>query len=99
MWVIPSDLTSAIDAVTKGFAGESDYTPGASSQGAILKEGEQAITDTLRSTALPDLDSALADAKDEAGRATTEATESGTRSGHSFDPGAEAGQRPNLPGE
>ena len=99
VWVIPSDLTSAIDAVTKGFAGESDYTPGASSQGAILKEGEQAITDTLRSTALPDLDSALADAKDEAGRATTEATESGTRSGHSFDPGAEAGQRPNLPGE
>ncbi len=109
--MIPSDLTSALNAVTKGFT-----TPGndpfdvfddedaaeAPKSGATkvrfpekVKEG---IADTLAATALPDIDQALADAKGEADKATDEVADSGTQSGRRFSPDAEAGQRPNLPG-
>ncbi|MCF2706186.1 SPFH/Band 7/PHB domain protein [Arcanobacterium haemolyticum] len=93
VWVIPSDLTSAIDAVRRGFGGESDFKE------SDLLSGEPEISDALSATKLPDLDSALADAKGEAGRAADDATKSGTRSGHDFDFRAELGQRPNQPGE
>ena len=104
LWMIPSDLTSALNAVSKGFTGAGDDSDddaaSASTDSAhrvrFPDKGE--IADTLAATALPDIDKALADAKGEASKATDVASESGTQSGRRVNPGAEAGQRPNLPG-
>ena len=102
LWMIPSDLTSALNAVSKGFTSPGDEpdedtkTPGGANKVRFPDKGE--IADTLAATSLPDIDKALADAKGEADKATDVASESGTQSGHRFNPDAEAGQRPNLPG-
>ncbi len=88
VWVIPSDLTSALDAVRRGFGGEGEEAPGG------IFENTPEIADALSATNLPDLDSALATAKGEAGRAAEDATRSGTASGRPFDPAAEVGQAP-----
>ncbi len=102
LWMIPSDLTSALDAVTKGFSQPLDpaevepNTAPAESRVRFPEKGD--IADALASTNLPDIDQALADAKGEANKATDVAAESGQHSGRRFDRGAEAGQRPDLPG-
>ncbi|MFN8047009.1 MAG: SPFH domain-containing protein [Ancrocorticia sp.] len=113
LWMIPSDLTSALNAVTKGFTtpgndpfdafDDEDDAAEAAESGATKvrfpKKEKEGIADTLAATALPDIDQALADAKGEADKATDEVADSGTQSGRRFSPDAEAGQRPNLPGE
>ncbi len=104
LWMIPSDLTSALNAVSKGFAGSGDEpdtdseTPSTDGAHKVRFPDKGEIADTLAATALPDIDKALADAKGEADKATDVASESGTQSGRRFNPDAEAGQRPNLPG-
>ena len=102
LWMIPSDLTSALDAVTNGFSQPLDpaevepNTAPAESRVRFPEKGD--IADALAATNLPDIDQALADAKGEANKATDVAAESGQHSGRRFDRGAEAGQRPDLPG-
>ena len=102
LWMIPSDLTSALDAVTKGFSQPLDpaevepNTAPSESRVRFPEKGD--IADALAATNLPDIDQALADAKGEANKATDVAAESGQHSGRRFDRGAEAGQRPDLPG-
>lgn len=91
VWVIPSELTAAMNSISSGFSG-----PSRDASESTGLEAETALTDTLAATSLPDLESALAAAKDEAGRAASETTGSGTQ-GQPFDPDAEAGQRPNNP--
>ncbi|MGO1592293.1 MAG: SPFH domain-containing protein [Ancrocorticia sp.] len=102
LWMIPSDLTSALDAVSKGFSqpGDSDDEEPANStpkESRVRFPEKGEIAEALAATSLPDIDQALTDAKGEASKATDVATESGTQSGRHFDPGAESGQRPNLP--
>lgn len=92
LWIVPTELTAALDAVTKGFAGntpddgpiEVDYTG----------FGDDEMAESLAKTSLQDIDEALADAKGEASKATEVAEESGTRSGAPFDPTASRGQEP-----
>jgi hypothetical protein len=87
--LIPSELTAAMNAISDGFEGPAHQPRGGHS--------ETELTDTLAATSLPDLETALAAAKDEAGKASSQTAESGTQSGLPFDPQAEVGQRPNQP--
>ncbi|MCI1675559.1 MAG: SPFH/Band 7/PHB domain protein [Ancrocorticia sp.] len=89
VWLIPSELTAAMNAISDGFEGPAHQPRGGHS--------ETELTDTLAATSLPDLETALAAAKDEAGKASSQTAESGTQSGLPFDPQAEVGQRPNQP--
>ncbi len=89
VWVIPSELTAAMNSISGGFNGPARDTS--------ASDGGTALTDTLAATTLPDIESALAAAKDEAGRAAAESSAIGTESGRPFDPEAEVGQRPNFP--
>lgn len=92
LWIVPTELTAALDAVTKGFTGNTG------DQGPIEVDysgfGDDEIADSLAQTSLQDIDEALADAKGEATKATEVAEESGTRSGAPFDPSASHGQEP-----
>ncbi len=112
LWMIPSDLTSALNAVTKGFTtpgndpfdvfGAEDEEAEVSESGATKvrfpEKEKEGIADTLAATALPDIDEGRADAKSEADKATDGVADSGTQSGRRFSPEAEAGQRPDIPG-
>ncbi|MDP9799953.1 regulator of protease activity HflC (stomatin/prohibitin superfamily) [Arcanobacterium wilhelmae] len=91
LWIVPTELTAALDSVSKGFAGFGEA--GAS---ADLRDGE-GLSDTLGATALQDIDEALADARSQASKASNEAEASGTASGSPFDPDAALGQAPNDP--
>lgn len=90
LWIVPTELTAALDAVTKGFAGK---TP--NEEIKVDFGDEEEISDSLAHTVLPDIDEALANAKGAADRATSEAEESGTRSGTVVDPEDLLGQQPN----
>ncbi|XCB29926.1 SPFH domain-containing protein [Arcanobacterium hippocoleae] len=91
LWIVPTELTAALDSVTKGFAGK---TPEEDIK-VDFSGGEESISATLANTVLPDINEALANAKGEADRATSEAEESGTRSGKSVNPEDLLGQQPN----
>lgn len=99
LWIVPTELTAALDAVTKGFGGASDDSAPVSVDFSGLNEQEGGIADSLAQTSLQDIDAALADAKGEATRATEVAEESGTRSGRPADLAAERGQAPYQPEE
>lgn len=99
LWIVPTELTAALDAVTKGFGGASDDSAPVSVDFSGLNEQEGGIADSLAQTSLQDIDAALADAKGEATRATEVAEESGTRSGRPADIAAEIGQAPYQPEE
>lgn len=99
LWIVPTELTAALDAVTKGFGGASDDSAPVSVDFSGLNEQEDGIADSLAQTSLQDIDAALADAKGEATRATEVAEESGTRSGRPADLAAEIGQAPYQPEE
>lgn len=99
LWIVPTELTAALDAVTKGFGGASDDSAPVSVDFSGLNEQEGGIADSLAQTSLQDIDAALADAKGEATRATEVAEESGTRSGRPADLAAEIGQAPYQPEE
>ncbi len=96
LWIVPTELTAALDAVTKGFTGAGDdLSPTLTT--THVDFGDDEIADSLANTSLQDIDEALADAKGEANRATSVAEESGTRSGAPFDPTQSLGQEPNKP--
>ncbi|VEI12355.1 SPFH domain-containing protein [Trueperella bialowiezensis] len=99
LWIVPTELTAALDAVTAGFTGKKkdggdlDDTPI-----KVNLEGlDDGIADSLASTSLPDVDEALASARGEATRASSEAEESGTHSGKPFNPSQSVGQDPDQP--
>lgn len=96
LWIVPTELTAALNAISRGFGGETD--PGDDNP-KVDFDGDGGIASALASTALPDIDDALADAKGAADVATGEVEESGRQSGRPFDPQAEVGQRPNLPAD
>lgn len=90
LWIVPTELTAALDAVSKGFTGKApneDIT--------VDFGGDSEISDTLANTVLPDIDEALANARGEADRATSEAEGSGTNSGKPVNPDDLLGQQPN----
>lgn len=96
LWIIPTELTAALDAVTKGFTGQTgddDEAP----TGSQVQFDDEDIAETLQQTNLQDIDTALADARGEASRASDEAEASGTQSGEPFDPSRSAGQEPTIP--
>lgn len=90
LWIVPTELTAALDAVSKGFTGKAP-----NEEIAVDFGSEEEISDTLANTVLPDIDEALASARGEADRATNEAEESGTRSGKPVNPDDLLGQQPN----
>ena len=96
LWIVPTELTAALNAISRGFGGETD--PGDDNP-KVDFDGDGGIASALASAALPDIDDALAGAKGAADVATGEVEESGRQSGRPFDPQAEVGQRPNLPAD
>lgn len=88
VWVIPGELTTALQGIARGFgivpASDEGAGPGGGRAAADL--GQSALTDPAE---------ALAEARRQAAEATRDATTAGERSGRPFDPAAEAGQRPD----
>lgn len=96
-FVIPTELTAALDSIAKGFAPSSpDGQPGGDEPTTTVDFGGLSgeLAEGLRETTLQDPDEALAEARGEAQRATSEATSAGERSGAPFSGSAERGQRP-----
>jgi regulator of protease activity HflC (stomatin/prohibitin superfamily) len=100
LWVIPTEFTTALNGISKGFGGL-----GASGDGGTdLDSGEhptvdfgdygQGLSKHLQEATLQDPDEALAQARGEAQRATSEASYAGERSGVPFSRSAETGQQP-----
>ena len=75
LWIVPTELTAALNAVTKGFAGVSDTKAGEVSPSSNSGAADD-IADALAQTTLEDVDQALAYARGEATKATSEAEES-----------------------
>ncbi|MFH5822683.1 SPFH domain-containing protein [Georgenia sp. AZ-5] len=98
MWVIPTEFTAALGAITSAFGGDGRMGDGGNGGdgGSPVDFGPQgsALAEGLRDTNLQDPDEALAEARSSAQRATSEATTAGTASGMPFSPTAEQGQRP-----
>ncbi|WP_341360765.1 SPFH domain-containing protein [Georgenia sp. M64] len=102
LWVIPTELTAALNGITKGFGGVG--TGGPDGDDGDLDDGDHPTVDfgtygsgmakELGETTLQDPDEALAQARGEAARATSEATTAGERSGSPFSRSAERGQAP-----
>lgn len=102
MWIIPTELTEALNSVTAGFGGtpsgptvptgDSDDTPAVD-----FGENDDTVATALRETTLPDIDDALAAAKGEAAKATDEASEAGEQSGRRVRKDDLSGQEPNAP--
>ncbi|AZQ76402.1 SPFH/Band 7/PHB domain protein [Flaviflexus ciconiae] len=102
MWIIPTELTEALNSVTQGFGGKPNGpTVDTDDNGYQPKvdfgEDEDDVADALRNTALPDIDDALAAAKGEAARATDEASEAGETSGRRARRDDLKGQDPDRP--
>ncbi len=93
LWILPTELTAALQAVSRGFGGDSD----GEGPGHVDADGAADIAESLAETALPDIDKALADAKGAVSKAADEADASVIAAGEPFNPASEAGQRPNLP--
>ncbi|MGB4634389.1 MAG: SPFH/Band 7/PHB domain protein [Actinomycetaceae bacterium] len=94
LWIVPTEMTAALESITKGFAGKTDDSEPVSVDYSGMEE--DGIAASLAHTSLQDVDEALADAKGEATRATEVAEGSGTRSGKPFDRKAELGQAPSV---
>ena len=102
LWIVPTELTAAMDAITKGFSkggsasvfgGDGDEP--SSGAASVDFEGVEAnISDSLAQTSLEDVDAALANARGEADRATNEADHAGTASGTPAAPEDLLGQQP-----
>ncbi|MDD9205722.1 SPFH/Band 7/PHB domain protein [Georgenia sp. 10Sc9-8] len=101
-FVIPTEFTAALDGISKGFGGpprggggsDDDDGGGESPEVDFGPYGGE-LASGLRDTALQDPSEALAEARNEAERATSEATTAGERSGSPFSRSAERGQRPS----
>ncbi|MEN0129498.1 MAG: SPFH domain-containing protein [Brevundimonas sp.] len=94
MWFLPSELSGALGAFARGFAGEGDDA--GAPFGSGRPAGESPLKDDLPPTALTDPAEALAEAKRESAAATADATSAGNLSGRPFDASAELGQRPGA---
>ncbi|MBM9433309.1 SPFH domain-containing protein [Flaviflexus equikiangi] len=99
MWIIPTELTEALNSVTKGFGGvPSGPTVETEDRPEVdFGDGVDGVAAALRETSLPDIDDALAAAKGEAARATDEASEAGEQSGRPARRTDLSGQGPNAP--
>lgn len=99
MWIIPTELTEALNSVTKGFGGvPSGPTVETEDRPEVdFGDGVDGVAAALRETSLPDIDDALAAAKGEAARATDEASEAGEQSGRPVRRTDLSGQGPNAP--
>jgi len=95
MWFLPSELSGALNAFAKGFAGgDGDGDDGGAFP--MRPAGSSPLADDLPPTTLTDPAEALAEAKRESAAATADATSAGNLSGRPFDAGAELGQRPGA---
>ena len=77
MWIVPTELTQALRAISDGFSGkhDDDPSPSGSSDVSCTKSGglgahSEKIADVLAQTNLEDVNQALASAKGEADKAT-----------------------------
>jgi regulator of protease activity HflC (stomatin/prohibitin superfamily) len=103
LWVVPTEFTAALGAISKGFGGSGvPGVPGGpvgSEPEAEESEATKALRrqrmETLGGEALMPPAEALREAKRQSEAATADATASGTRSGVPFDPSHEAGQHPS----
>ncbi|WP_108717599.1 SPFH domain-containing protein [Miniimonas sp. S16] len=99
MWIVPTEFTAALNGIAGAFGGT---VPAPSSDGAEPGESATArsrrepleFEDSFAETTLEDPSEALRKARGEASEATSEARAAGTLTGHPFDHGEEAGQRP-----
>ncbi|MDY5147294.1 hypothetical protein DDD64_06625 [Actinotignum sanguinis] len=76
LWIVPTELTAALDAVQKGFGGGRSGggdEPSPAGPTGVDFENAADVADVLKETTLPDIDSALADARGEANRAVDDA--------------------------
>ncbi|MPV35780.1 SPFH domain-containing protein [Georgenia subflava] len=107
MWVIPTELTAALNGITRGFGGVGGGgggKGGPGGPGSDIDDGEhptvdfgdygQGMAKNLQETTLQDPDEALAQARGEAQRATSEASTAGEGSGVPFSRSAARGQEP-----
>ena len=96
-FVIPTEFTAALGAITRGFggapAGPEDDDSGPPPQ-VDFGAHDSSMAAALAETSLQDPDEALAQARSEAQQATSEASAAGERSGRPFSDSAERGQRP-----
>lgn len=101
MWIVPTEFTSALDSISKGFkpggvpGGDAGLGGDGEDPDAIAKR-QAALKSfgVLAESALADPGQALAEARRQAEAAVADATRAGTQSGQSFDAEAEVGQRP-----
>jgi len=98
-FVIPTEFTAALGAISRGFGGGVPGGGGNDDDSGPAPEVDFGAHDSsmaagLAETNLQDPDEALAQARSEAQRATSEATDAGERSGRPFSQSAERGQRP-----
>lgn len=100
LWVIPTELTAALNGISKGFGGGAagpdlgpDDDGGGTPQVDFGSHGS-GLARELSETSLQDPEEALAEARSESERATSEATTAGERSGAPFSSAAAVGQRP-----
>lgn len=101
MWIVPTEFTSALDSISKGFkpggvpggdaglGGDGEDPDAMAKRQAALKS-----FGVLAESALADPGQALAEARRQAEAAVADATRAGTQSGQSFDAESEVGQRP-----
>ena len=100
LWVIPTEFTAALGTIARGFGGSpggsgpSDDDDSGPTPEVDFGPGGPMMASGLAETSLQDPDEALAQARSEAQRATSEATAAGKRSGSPFSRSAERGQRP-----
>src|SRR5659263_151061 len=96
MWIVPTEFTAALDAITRGFGGGGDRGGVPSEPVGPVDFGSHAadLIPDLRDTNLQDPAEALREARSESARATADATEAGEGSGMPFSRSAEAGMRP-----
>lgn len=99
LWVIPTELTEALQSVSRGFGGAPQPDAGSDSESPQVNfsDGEDNMADALLNTALPDIDDALSAAKGEAAKATDEASVAGEQSGVKPRKKDLQGQQPDEP--
>ena len=95
LWVIPTELTAALNSISGAFGGNAD-APSPAAGASPVDFGEQdALVGDLAETNLQDPSEALKAAQSESARATADATDAGVASGVPFSPDVEAGQQPD----
>lgn len=94
MWIVPTEFTSALGAISQGFGGGGDDSVDPSVYARRADDGASRRARRAE-TALTDPAVALAEAQRQAEAAAADATSAGTRSGQAFSTEAEVGQRPS----